>query len=123
MAQEPEAVVREFCAAWARRDMDELLSYFAPDALYHNMPMAPAHGHDEIRGVMELFVPGSEEIEFEILHIASVGEVVLTERVDRFLMDGKRVELPVAGVFEIRDGKVAAWREYFDLPTFMHQTQ
>jgi limonene-1,2-epoxide hydrolase len=119
----PEAVVREFCDAWALRDMDELLTYFAPDAVYHNMPLAPAQGHEAIKGVMELFVPQSDEIEFEILHIASVGDVVLTERIDRFLMGDKRVELPVSGTFEIRDGKIVAWRDYFDLQTFLNQTQ
>jgi limonene-1,2-epoxide hydrolase len=29
--------------------------------------------------------------------------------------------LPVAGVFEVRDGKIAAWRDYFDLATFTKQ--
>lgn len=118
MTSENEALVREFCDAWERRDMDELLGYFTDDAVYHNMPMDPVRGHDGIRSVLELFVPGSSQIEFEILGMASDGDAVFTERVDRFVMGDNTVELPVAGVFEIRDGKIAAWRDYFDMQTF-----
>lgn len=115
MAASPESVVRDFCSAWSRRDVDELLGFFAPGAVYHNMPLAPAEGEDAIRAILELFVPGSEEIEFEILGLAADGDTVYTERIDRFTVNGKRLELPVAGVFEIRDGAIAAWRDYFDM--------
>lgn len=119
---EPVAIVRDFCLAWGRRDIDEILGFFTEDAVYHNIPMAPVEGRGGIRSILELFVPPSQEISFEILRIAADGPVVHTERVDRFVMGDKRVELPVAGVFEIRDGKIAAWRDYFDLQTWMNQT-
>lgn len=122
MSAENEKLVREFCAAWSRRDIDELLGFFTDDAVYHNLPMAPVTGHEAIRGVFQFFVPPSEKIEWELRHVASVGPVVFTERVDRFVMAGKLVELPVAGVFEIRDGKIAAWRDYFDMQTWTRQT-
>ena len=48
--------------------------------------------------------------------------MVFTERVDRFRIMGKQVALPVAGVFEIRNGKIAAWRDYFDMQTWMKQS-
>jgi len=51
----------------------------------------------------------------------SRGNLVFTERVDRFTMNGRTVALPVAGVFEIRDGKIAAWRDYFDFATWQRQ--
>ncbi len=37
-------------------------------------------------------------------------------------MNGKKVELPVAGVFEVKDGKITAWRDYFDMQTWARQT-
>lgn len=117
-----ERLVREFCAAWSRRDVDELVDYFTEDAVYHNIPMAVVEGRAAIRQNFEQFVPTAEEMDWEILHVASAGPVVFTERIDRFVMGGKRVELPVAGVFEIRDGKIAAWRDYFDLVTWTKQT-
>lgn len=117
-----EQVVRDFCDAWARRDVEELVGFFSEDAVYHNMPMEPAVGLDAIRAVLGMFVPSSETISFEVKHIASDGDVVLTERVDRFHMNGRDVAIPVAGTFEIRDGKIAAWRDYFDLQTWINQT-
>jgi limonene-1,2-epoxide hydrolase len=120
--RDPETVVRDFCAAFARRDLDELLAFFTDDAVYHNIPMAPVTGKDGIREVLSLFVPASSAIAFDVLHTAVHGSVVLNERVDRFTMSGKPIELPVAGVFEVRDGKIAAWRDYFDFATWQRQT-
>ena len=86
----------------------------------------PAHRrsvtrHAEIRAVLEMFVPPASKVEFEILAVASRGEVVFTERVDRFTVGGKEIALPVAGVFEVRDGKIAAWRDYFDMASYQRQ--
>jgi limonene-1,2-epoxide hydrolase len=121
MNTENERVVRDFCDAWSRRNVEEILGYFADDAVYHNIPLDAVRGRDGIRQVLATFVPPSEKIEFEMLHIASAGPIVFTERVDRFVMRGRDVSLPVAGVFEIRDGKIAAWRDYFDMQTWLKQ--
>jgi limonene-1,2-epoxide hydrolase len=117
-----EKVVRQFCDAWPRRDIDELLGFFADGATYHNMPMPPAVGHDAIRGVLDMFVPMSSSIEFDIKHLVADGNVVLTERVDKFVVNGKNVDLPVMGTFELdNDGRITAWRDYFDLASFTNQ--
>jgi len=114
-----EQVVRAFCEAFARRDLDEILGFFAEDAIYHNMPMDPVAGHDAIRGVLELFVPGSPTIEFELLAVASADDLVFTERIDRMSVGDRAIELPVAGVFEVADGRIKAWRDYFDMAAFL----
>ena len=49
------------------------------------------------------------------------GNLVLNERTDRFLVGGRWLELPVAGIFELRDGLIVLWRDYFDLDTIMKQ--
>ena len=121
MTAAPETVVREFCAAWEKLDSDLLLTYFEPNAVYHNIPVDPAQGHDAIRAVLDLFLPQSVAIRFEILALAVDGPHVLTERVDHFeFADDRKVALPVAGVFEIVDGKIRAWRDYFDLASFLN---
>ncbi len=116
--QSPEAVVRSFCTAWERRDIPTILDFFSDDAVYHNMPLAPVSGKDGIEEVLHLFVLPAEKIRFEILHLLSQGNLVLTERVDHFTISGKEIALPVAGVFELRDGKIVAWRDYFDFATW-----
>ena len=95
------------------------MGWFHPDATYHNMPLPPAEGLEAIRGVLDLFLPMAEEIHFEIHHVASAGDVVFTERTDHFTTEGVTKSLPVTGVFELRDGRIAAWRDYFDLQSFL----
>ena len=122
MSTDAERIVRDFCATWERLDIDELLGFFTPDAVYHNMPMPPVQGKAAIKAVFQQFVAPSTWIEWDTLNIADAGNVVLTERIDRYEMAGKRVELPVAGVFEVEGGKIAAWRDYFDMADWTRQT-
>lgn len=122
MATSNETIVSEFCEAWRRKDAEELLGYFTDDAVYHNIPMVAVVGKDAIREAFGFFLPLAESVEWEMVNLASAGDVVFTERVDRFEMGGKTVALPVAGVFELRGGKIAAWRDYFDLADWQRQT-
>ncbi len=121
--EEPLALVRRFCEAFAGRDVEAVLAFFHEDAVYHNMPLEPVQGKAAIRSVLETFMRPAQEIEFRVLHAAAAGPVVFTERLDRFLMGERWVELPVAGVFEVREGKITAWRDYFDLSTWLKQTR
>jgi limonene-1,2-epoxide hydrolase len=113
-------LVKRFCAAWERPEIGAILEFFTDDAVYHNMPIQPLQGKDAIKGVIEQFLAPFERCDWQITHIAGNGDVVLTERVDRFL-GAKTVELPVMGIFEIKDGKIAAWRDYFDLGAWTKQ--
>ncbi len=111
-----ETVVRNFCKAFERQDLQEILGFFAEDAVYHNIPLAPAEGLAAIEATLKQFVDPESQAEFEIRHLAVRGNVVLTERLDRLSLGGKRVELPVMGTFEVgADGKILAWRDYFDM--------
>ncbi|HYC55581.1 MAG TPA: limonene-1,2-epoxide hydrolase family protein [Candidatus Binatia bacterium] len=122
MAKSNEEIVLEFCKAWSRRNCQELLGYFSDDAVYHNIPMPAVQGKDAIEEVFNLFLPTSEKIEWEMKQLFGHGDLVFTERVDRFWMNGKTVELPVAGVFELENGKITEWRDYFDLGTWTRQS-
>jgi len=122
VTQTPGAVVTALIKANEDRDIDALLAVLAEDALYENVPMSVLTGHDEIRSMLEGFLGSATEVAWEVLHQVEQGNLVMNERVDRFVMaDGKRIELRVAGVFEIHDGKVAVWRDYFDLAAFTNQ--
>jgi len=121
MASDAEKVVTEFCNAWPRKNVDELLGFFTEDAVYHNIPMEAARGKAAIRATINSFLPGSKSIEFKILKSASNGNVVFNERVDTIDLGAKKIQLPVTGVFEISGGKISAWRDYFDLATYTKQ--
>lgn len=122
MSTEAEAIVSDFCKAWARLNIDQVMDFFTEDAEYHNIPLPKATGKAAIRKTIEGLLKGTTWLEFKILHSASVGNVVLNERVDSFEVKGKRMSLPVAGVFETTsEGKIKAWRDYFDMKMFTDQ--
>jgi len=119
---ERTATVRRFVESFRTRDLDRILGFFTDDCVYHNIPMDAVKGPEAIKAVLQSFVGMSTAIEFELLQIAeNEAGVVLTERVDKFEIGGKWVALPVMGVFELRDGKISAWRDYFDLAQFTKQ--
>jgi limonene-1,2-epoxide hydrolase len=118
----PSQIITEFCNAVPRRDVDELLAFFSDDAVYHNIPLPPVQGHAAIAATLRGFLEPATHAEFELLALAADGRVVLTERVDRFTINGKAIVLPVMGAFEIdAQGKISAWRDYFDLAQFTKQ--
>ena len=114
-------IVRDFCAAWDARDQQRILDAFTDDGVYHNMPMAPVAGKDAIRGVLAVILAPAQSVKFEIKHIVADGDIVLTERLDTFQMGDKTVTLEVMGTFELRDGKIAVWRDYFDMASWTKQ--
>lgn len=117
-----ERLVLDFLAAWTRGNIDELMSFFAADAVYHNIPVPAVEGAPAIREAFLGFAKLMDSIEIENRHVACAGNVVFTERIDRFRWNGKSLELPVAGVFEVRDGKIVAHRDYFDYETWLKAT-
>jgi limonene-1,2-epoxide hydrolase len=121
--ESPIEVVRRFCAAWSDNlGAAELAAFFTDDAVYHNIPLAPVIGREAIANNIASFIrpgpPGIEGIQFRLINIAANGPVVMTERVDVFKLPDKSFELPVVGIFEIRNGKISAWRDYFDMHQF-----
>jgi limonene-1,2-epoxide hydrolase len=115
--------VRRFCAAWSDNvGAAELAAFFTDDAVYHNIPLAPVTGREAIANTIASFIrpgaPGIESIEFRVINIAANGPVVMTERVDVFKLPNKSFDLQVMGTFEVSDGKIKAWRDYFDQNQF-----
>jgi len=117
-----EALVRDLIGAFNANDVDRVLGFFAADAVYHNVPVLPVTGTAAIRAVLVGFMGMASEIDWVVRHLAETkGGVVLTERVDRFLVRGRWIELPVMGAFEVHDGRITAWRDYFDMKQFQDQ--
>ena len=109
---------------WNDRDIDAILACFAEDAIYHNMPMEPVQGKDDIRAAINGFVAGASAIRWDMIQIAeNASGVVLTERLDKFQMGDQWIEVPVMGAFEVRDDRIVAWRDYFDLAGFQAQIE
>lgn len=118
-AAQSEAIVVEFLASWRGRDVDSIMSYMTDDAIYHNVPVAPIHGAAAIREMFTALLDLFSDVALDVVSIAARPGLVLTERVDRFGMrDGRTVTVPVCGVFELRDGRITRFSDYFDLAGF-----
>lgn len=117
---ENEQIIREFIEAWSRRDPEELAAYFADDGVYHNMPIGPVKGRENVENFIRGFIGSWAETHWDILNIVSSGNLVIAERLDRTRAGDKSVDLPCVGVFELEGGKIKTWRDYFDFATYQH---
>ena len=111
-------IVRNFIAAWSRLDAAELAGFFTEDGVYHNMPARPVAGRAAVQAFIAGFAKDWTATEWDVLNIVEAGDVVIAERLDRTRLGDKRVDLPCCGVFEMQDGKIRVWRDYFDLATY-----
>lgn len=114
-ANDPTEVVDAFLEAFALMDFDKALSFLAPDCEYTNIPISTVRGHDGVRSVLEPFFDPIHENEFVFLRRAADGPVVFLERLDRHRLDHGWRDLEVNSVFEVHDGLITVWRDYFDL--------
>jgi limonene-1,2-epoxide hydrolase len=108
-----ERTVRAFIDAWNALDEERIYGLMSDDIYYHNMPMRPVVGRDAVRAHLAAWPV--DACQWELLNIAVNGEVVLTERIDRFARGEDRIVVPVMGAFEVRDGVIERWRDYFDM--------
>jgi len=115
----PLETVRALLAAAERRDYDRALPLLAEDVEYQNMPLPPVHGRAAVRETLEAMLALCTGAQWLVHRELAEGDTVMNERTDRFLLHGRWVDLPVAGVFVVRDGVVVLWRDYFDLQTVM----
>jgi limonene-1,2-epoxide hydrolase len=113
-------IIEGFIQAWNNLDVDAVMDYFTDDAEYANIPMGPPNvGKAAIREFIDGFMATTTAINFTVHHqVEGADGIVMNERTDVLQMGDNRVELPVMGVFEFRNGKISAWRDYFDMAGF-----
>jgi limonene-1,2-epoxide hydrolase len=115
---ENERIVRDFIAAWSTLNVDRIIGYFTDDGVYHNIMLQPVAGRENLRKFIQGFVKSWSATDWEIRTLISKGDIVIAERVDRTSLGAKQVALPCCGVFELKDGKIREWRDYFDMATY-----
>ncbi|MBX3504062.1 MAG: nuclear transport factor 2 family protein [Parvibaculum sp.] len=115
----PAETVKRFLSIMMEKDYDKGLALVAPDVEYDNVPIGKVAGPEGIRAVLEPFFGPTITNEYKVIREVTDGATVILERLDRHLLESGWVELPVTGIFEVRDGKIALWRDYFDAPTLM----
>ena len=113
-AEANDALVRSFSAAWEHRDTEFILECLTEDAVNHGMPLTPIEGKGAVAAWVRGFA-GKPPGRLAVRHHVATRDVVMNERADVITLNGRTVTLLICAVFEMDGGRIAAWREYFDL--------
>ena len=109
--------VRRICEGWNEMTVQEWRDVCTPDVKYQNMAWDRIvhEGPDAIHGVLEEFL-GGMDVAFDVNQLDGGDSVVFAERTEHFTpgVSGEPFDVPVTGVFELQDGRISAWRDYFD---------
>jgi limonene-1,2-epoxide hydrolase len=109
------ATVRKMIEAWNTRNWQQVYDLFAADGVLQSMMLPePTVGREAISKRIGALAADISRIELRIRHMGVADGVVFIERVDDFVYRGKHGAVPVVGVVEVEQGRVKAWREYYD---------
>ena len=118
MSTQGHDAVRKICERWSSMSLDEFREVMTEDCDYRNIPIdGDRHIGPEAAHTVLSPMGAKWDIELQVVNLVGDDRVVMTERTEHFARkDGSREPfvLPVMGVFELRDGKVSAWRNYFE---------
>lgn len=117
--QSPAEVSQTFLEALALDDTDTALALVDPDIEYTNVGFATLHGKRRVAKVFKLMENPRAGFGVQFINITSDEPVVLTERIDELSFGRFRMQFWVCGRFEVRDGLITVWRDYFDFVDVM----
>ena len=121
-ATNPEEIVNTFISKIEARDLDAALEQVSEDCYYDNVPIGDMTGKSDMHQFLSGLLQGEGPVEFEVVRQTCTGNTVMNERLDRFnTASGRTIELPVMGVFEVNEGLITFWRDYFDNGMFLRQ--
>ena len=111
----PIEVVETFLRSLEKGDRDGAFALLADDVVYQNVPFPPDRGKDAVMRTFARFEKVMTGFKVEMKNIAANGDVVLTERVDILTGPLLHLDIWVCGTFEVKNGRITLWRDYFDL--------
>jgi steroid delta-isomerase-like uncharacterized protein len=135
VAQDPVSVVRELFEAFNEGDLDRCASLAATDFELFDGPSGQVFaGPDGLREWLGTFRTALPDARTELVSAFAEGDRVATEHVGRGTHEGplagpggdipptgRRIELRFAELYEVRDGKLASMRAFYDSTTLLRQ--
>ena len=117
-------IVRAYVEAIGTRQMSNAVPFLAPDVVFDNVPLKGdarlCHGAEAVGKRLQPLLDLSEKVEWEIVRQIEQGDTVFNERVDRFWFKpgtfpgGDLFECPVATRWELRDGLIVLWKDFYE---------
>jgi len=111
-------VMLRLIECWKDKDIDGVLALMDDDIVWHYAAAIapPVRGKAKARKLLEVLAPQIGEVRWRVFDYAERGDRLFVEGVDEYVApDGKLVSAPYAGVVEVKDGRIVALREYFDI--------
>jgi len=122
--EENKRIVAELWARLYRKDFDGVGALIAPDGHYEDVP-APDPGATGPENVVKRLKVGLEPVvrfEHDVHRVVAEGDDVIVEHTETWHFEtGEKVVNHFVTVHVVRDGKIALWRDYWDLGTLMGQ--
>ena len=114
-------IVNEFFDKWSRGDIEAALALCTDDVIWDNVPMKTIAGKSAVHGFLAKFAKGMSDIHYELRGVMEDGDRLMLEGVENYTKNGRKVSVPYMASFDFRDGRISAWRDYFDLATVERQ--
>jgi limonene-1,2-epoxide hydrolase len=111
-------VVERFMEFLRRGDLDEAVALLAVDVRYENVGLPTVHGRERVRRLFGIGYENGAGFDVVIHTICANGTSVLTERTDILKFRQLHVQVWVCGRFDVHDGQIVLWRDYFDFLDF-----
>jgi limonene-1,2-epoxide hydrolase len=116
---EPARVVETFLDALRDKDFDAADAALDDDLVYQNVGLPTVRGRQRTMKLMRGLDRPSARFDVKIHRVAAEGNAVLTERTDVLAFGPFEAHFWICGVFEVRDGRITLWRDYFDTVDFL----
>jgi limonene-1,2-epoxide hydrolase len=111
--------VLDFLHAWDENDFDAAFALMAPDIAYKNTGYPDAFGHEGVRTTLAALISGASPMTSVVHAIAETSDgTVMTERTDTLHLPSGPLPFGVMGAFDVKNGLIAGWRDYFDASLF-----
>jgi limonene-1,2-epoxide hydrolase len=110
----PAEVVSAFLTALADGDAAAAIELVADDLVYENVSLPTIRGKHRFTKGLQDFNRRGIGFDVRIHRITQDGSTVMTERTDALSFRRFHQQFWVCGVFEVHDGVITLWRDYFD---------
>ncbi|MGH2853973.1 MAG: limonene-1,2-epoxide hydrolase family protein [Solirubrobacteraceae bacterium] len=119
----PTLLVERFLDLLCSKNIEEAAELLAVDVEYVNVGLPTVRGRERVQRLLRATL-GLAGAGFEVyVHtISADGSSVLTERTDVLKFGRLRVQFWVCGRFDVHDGQIVLWRDYFDQVNFWAAT-
>ncbi len=125
-----EKIARDYMEAWNRRDWDAYRGAVHDQYSYTGGDGQKQSGPEAAVAVGQMFANAFPDGRIEVQRVHATGNTAIVEftgvgthngELMGIQPTGRKINIPVCDVIEIRDGKIIAEREYMDMLHLMQQ--